>query len=594
MNRIGLICRYIKENPDSTQRDLAQKMGLSLGTVNTLIKECSRQRLIAQEKSIAGTYEVTGAGDAFLEQFKVDGALIIAAGFGSRFVPLTFETPKGLLEVFGERMIERQICQLHEVGVTDITIAVGYLKEKFEYLIDKYQVKLLYNPEYSCKNTLATIYHARKVLEGRNMYLLSSDNWMRENMFHSYECGAWYSSAYMEGDTSEWVLSYNKKGRITEIQVGGRNSWVMYGPVFFSKEFSNAFLPILKCDYQTPGTEQFYWENVLIGHLDELEININRQPENQVYEFENLEELRKFDTRYQNQSDNKALELISEVFQIPESEIHDIRCLKAGMTNNSFLFQVSGKHYICRIPGVGTELLINRIEEGEVYKAIQPLGLSEHIIYMNGRTGYKISKYYEGARNSRADDWDDVAACMSLLRRLHHSGLSVGHEFNIRERIFFYERLCSAHGGTLFEDYETVRGWMVELMDRLDGMDRPRALAHIDSVADNFLFLPDGSVRLIDWEYSGMCDPLIDIGMCAIYSYYDEPSVEKLMEIYFGRPASKEERLVVYSYIALGGFLWSLWAVYKASLGEEFGEYTLIMYRYAKDYYRKITGMVQK
>lgn len=85
-------------------------------------------------------------------------------------------------------MIERQIRQLHEAGVYDITIAVGYLKEKFEYLIDKYQVKLLYNPEYSCKNTLATIYRARKVLQGRNMYVLSSDNWIRDNMFHSHEC----------------------------------------------------------------------------------------------------------------------------------------------------------------------------------------------------------------------------------------------------------------------------------------------------------------------------------------------------------------------------------------------------------------------
>lgn len=94
---------------------------------------------------------LTETGQAVLAPYKVDGALIIAAGFGSRFVPLTFETPKGLLEVFGERMIERQIRQLHEAGVYDITIAVGYLKEKFEYLIDKYDVKLLYNPEYSCK-----------------------------------------------------------------------------------------------------------------------------------------------------------------------------------------------------------------------------------------------------------------------------------------------------------------------------------------------------------------------------------------------------------------------------------------------------------
>ena len=65
--------------------------------------------------------------------------------------------------------------------------------------------------EYSSKNTLATIYRARKVLEGRNMYLLSSDNWLRENMYHAYECGAWYSSAFQKGDTKEWCLTFQKR-----------------------------------------------------------------------------------------------------------------------------------------------------------------------------------------------------------------------------------------------------------------------------------------------------------------------------------------------------------------------------------------------
>lgn len=591
MDRIGLICRHIKENPYCTQRELAEALELSLGTINTLIKECSLRKLIAQEKSIAGTYELTGAGDEFLEQFKVEGALIIAAGFGSRFVPLTFETPKGLLEVFGERMIERQIKQLHEVGITDITIAVGYLKEKFEYLIDKYEVKLLYNPEYSSKNTLATIYRAREILKGRNMYLLSSDNWMRSNMFHAYECASWYSSVYMDGKTSEWVLSYNKKGRITNVQVGGENSWVMYGPVFFSKTFSAAFLPILEKYYHTPGTEQFYWEQAYLDHVNELEMDINRQPDHQVYEFENLEELRKFDSRYQTHSDNKAMELVSTVFEVPESEIQDIRCLKSGMTNKSFLFQINDEHYICRIPGPGTELLINRVEEAQVYEAIAPLDISEHIIYINGKTGYKVAEYYDGARNSRADHWEDVEQCMETLHKLHESNLQVDHEFNIRERIAFYERLCTSHGGTLFEDYEMVRGWMEELMDQLDTLGRKKVLAHIDSVADNFLFLPDGSVRLIDWEYAGMCDPLIDVAMCAIYSYYNEAEADQLISIYFHhfhREATDEERLSIYAHMALGGFLWSLWAVYKSAVGDEFGEYTLVMYRYAKRYYRKI------
>ena len=266
MNRYGLLCRCILEHPKVTQRELALMLDVSLGTVNTLIKECTAKAYLALNSE--GDYELTSAGMAFMEQFRVEAALIIAAGFGSRFVPLTFETPKGLLEVFGERMIERQIKQLHAANIRDITIVVGYLKEKFEYLIDKYQVKLLYNPEYSCKNTLATVYRAREVLRERNVYLLSSDNWMRENMYHTYECGGWYSSVFMEGDTSEWCLSFNKKGRITESHIGGRDSWVMYGPVFFSKQFSRQFLPVLESYYQIGGTQQFYWEQVYTDLLN--------------------------------------------------------------------------------------------------------------------------------------------------------------------------------------------------------------------------------------------------------------------------------------------------------------------------------------
>ena len=154
----------------------------------------------------------------------VDSALILAAGFGSRFVPLTYECPKGLLEVFSERMIERQIKQLHKVGIKEITIVVGYLKEKFEYLIDLYGVKLLYNPEFAEKNTLATLYHAREAVKGKNFYILSSDNWMRENLYHSIEPYSWYAASFMEGETKEWALTVSETGRILPIVCTVRSS----------------------------------------------------------------------------------------------------------------------------------------------------------------------------------------------------------------------------------------------------------------------------------------------------------------------------------------------------------------------------------
>ena len=601
MDRFGLLCRSIYEDKNITQRELASVMNLSLGTCNRLVKDAQAEGLITFD-SETGEYTLLNKGMELLEQYRVDSAVILAAGFGSRFVPLTFETPKGLLEVFGERMIERQIAQLHEVGVTDITIVVGYLKEKFEYLIDKWGVKLLYNPEYHNKNTLTTVYRARDCFKGKNTYLLSSDNWIRNNMYHTYECGAWYSSVYMEGKTSEWCMDSNKKGLITKVQVGGSDSWVMYGPVFFSKQFTEEFFPILETYYHTPGTEQMYWEQVFVdlvnGTVSEHlpgknkfhvpEMYINKQPADQVYEFENLEELRLFDKRYQNHSDNVAMELVADVLHIPESEITDLRCLKSGMTNKSFLFRVKDRSYICRIPGPGTGLLINRKQEKEVYDSVKGLGITEHVIYMNGDTGYKISEYYEGVRTSDARNWDDVARCMELVKKLHSSFIRVGHSFDIRERIDFYESICNGYEKQLFEDYSDVKRNMIVLMNRLDRLKRPKVLSHIDSVCDNFLFLPDGSIKLIDWEYAGMCDPMIDVSMCAIYSYYNEEEVEKLIQLYLGHEPSAEERFVYYSYIALGGFLWCLWAVYKSSVGEEFGDYTLIMYRYAKNYFKKI------
>ncbi len=591
MNRQVLLCRSILENPSITQRELADQFFLSLGTVNHLVKECTGLGYIHTADD--GTYQVTEAGRTFLEPFQVDGALFIAAGFGSRFVPLTFETPKGLLEVQGERMIERQIKQLHAVGIRDITIAVGYLKEKFEYLIDRYQVKLIYNPEYASKNTLATIYHARAALEGKNMYILSSDNWMRENMFHAYEWGAWYSSVRMPGETSEWCLSYNKKGLITDVTVGGHDAWVMYGPAFFTKEFSQTFLKELEWYYRQPGTEQFYWEQVLMDLLKKKTnppICINRQKENQVYEFENLEELRRFDQKYQNQSDNAALALVSQVFKVPESEIVHIRCLKSGMTNKSFLFQIRQTQYICRIPGPGTELLINRRQEKAVYDQVSHLGITEHVLYFNGETGYKISEYYENARMADCENSQDMEKCMEFLRNFHQAGIYVDHRFDLKEKILFYEGLCLSHGQIPFEDYQTVRKWMMKLLDEIQRLNRPQVLAHIDANVDNFLMFPDGGIKLIDWEYAAMADPILDIAMCSIYSYYDFEKAFWLLKLYLGREGTEEEKFVLTAFMALSGFLWSLWAVYKSFLGDEFGEYTIIMYRYGKQGYRRLFG----
>lgn len=618
MNRKVLILRNILEKPEITQRELCRKCGTALGTVNGEIRRLLEEGYLRTLPD--GQKEVTAEGLSFLAPFRAERAVIMAAGFGSRFVPLTLETPKGLLPVFGEPMIERQIRQLHEAGITDISVIVGYMKEAFEYLTDKYGVKLIYNPEFTTKNTLASLYHAREALAGSNTYILSSDNWMRENLYHTYEPCAWYAAAHTDGPTAEWVLETDKNGRIRDTYPGGCDCDYMYGPAYFTKEFSKAFLPVLARYYEMPGTENYYWEHVLmemlngrakkrlLGFFGKIEaeraiapeIYINRQEDGIIYEFENLEELRAFDPRYENDSGSKAMQLVSTVLGVPESEITKIRCLKAGMTNQSWLFSVKGLSYICRIPGRGTEKLISRQEEKSVYDAVTSLNITEEIVYFDAESGYKISRYYENSRNADAKNAEDMRQCMTLLRSLHEAGIRVPHSFDLGERLLYYEDLILEASGqpedglsaaVPFRDYPEMRKRASALLTRLSEQNRPRTLCHIDSVSDNFIFTEeDGAkcLRLIDWEYAGMADPLLDVAMCAIYSFYSEEEALALAGYYFGREPSAEERDIIFAYMALGGLLWSLWGVYKEKLGVQFTDYTIRMYRYFKEYSKKV------
>ena len=618
-NHYVILLRTLLEKPESTQRELAKQADVSLGKLNQEITACCALGYLSRSSETEGgrgrnvSFSVTEKGREMLADYRVDSALILASGFGSRFVPLTYETPKGLLPVFGERMIERQIRQLHEAGITDISLMVGYLKEKFDYLIDKFGVKLIYNPEFSCKNTLATLYHARELLQGKNCYILSSDNWMRENMYHHYEPYAWYAASFMPGPTREWAMHFGKNGILKSVQIGGEDSWCMYGPVYFTREFSAKLLPLIEAYYRMPGTEQFYWEDVLIRNLKTLPpMHVNRQPENQIYEFENLEELRQFDPSYLENSGSEAMALVSRVLAVPESDIVEIRCLKAGMTNKSWLFRVKesaespqrGRCFICRIPGPGTGKLINRRQEASVYQAVQPLGITEELIYFDPESGYKISRYYAGARNADYAKPEERECCMAMLKKLHNSGIQLGHAFDIHERLGYYESLCRADGHEIsFQDYPEIREKAGLVLRWLESLHRPRTICHIDAVKDNFIFTEEG-LKMIDWEYCGMADPLIDIAMAAIYSYMSFDEARELLAAYLAAPCTDEGGnavgpgiadggegidllcLIVTAYMGLGGLLWALWCDYKISLGESFGDYTLRMYRYFKDSYQ--------
>jgi thiamine kinase-like enzyme len=149
-----------------------------------------------------------------------------------------------------------------------------------------------------------------------------------------------------------------------------------------------------------------------------------------------------------------------------------------------------------------------------------------------------------------------------------------------------YEGLGEGIDSIRFTDYREVRWKANELLALRERLAIPEILCHIDYIYANVLWLPDGSERVIDWEYSGAADPIIDIAMFSIYSYFPRERADLALSYYLGRAPQRDESCRLYMYMALAGFLWALWCQYKQGLGEEFGEYPLVQYRYMKDFYR--------
>lgn len=266
-------------------------------------------------------------------------------------------------------------------------------------------------------------------------------------------------------------------------------------------------------------------------------------------------------------------------------EIRDLRPTAAGMTNRSFRFVCRGVEYILRVPGEGTDKLINRRQEAENYQALQGECIADRLLALDPETGYKLTEYWPETRNCDPADPLQVKACMEFLRRFHEKALQVGHTFDLFREIGFYERLMG--GVSRHPDYETVRRRCMGMKEYLSGLEKDCVLTHVDAVPDNFLFVrhEDGDqIHLIDWEYAGMHDPHLDIAMFAVYAGYDRQMLHKLMEWYFGGDCGPEIRRKIYCYVALSGLLWSNWCEYKRQLGVDFGEYARMQYRYASEY----------
>ena len=287
------VLTYLEANKESkTQREIAKDTGISVGSVNKIMSEFSESGLVSGGK-------ITEKGIEALEPYRVKRAVFIAAGFGSRLVPITLNTPKPLVRVKGQRIIDSLLDAVVAAGIEDIVIVRGYLGEQFDQLLIKYpNIKFIENPIYNECNNISSAYLARDLIGGS--YVFEADLLLyNPALISKYQ----YCTNYLgvpTDRTDDWCLITDSSGYVKKLSVGGINCHHLYGLSYWTEEDGARLSENIKEVFENvPGGKERYWDEFALGYyIDEYKVSVRECTFDDIIEIDTFNELKKIDKNY--------------------------------------------------------------------------------------------------------------------------------------------------------------------------------------------------------------------------------------------------------------------------------------------------------
>lgn len=538
-----------------------------------------------------------------ISPLKVSNAVILAAGGSDISAKSVYSVPKGLFMKNGETLIERQIRQLREAGIQDITVVIAYKQELYFFLQDKWGVNLEVNPDLK-KNNVYSLYIARNHLG--NTYICNCDNYFEENPFSPYEYSSFHATVFKENAHNELVIRKNSFGRILEVFSNAKSGECIYGHAYIDRQFSRLLVRFMEQEIGDFRMSALFWEEFVSRHADDLDLYARKYSGELLYEFDSIQEIQNIDGLFLGNVSGRINQKICNVLGCSKEEIGDIVILEKGLTNILFTFVVRGERYIFRYPGDSSQFFIYRKNECLAQKLAAQAHADDTCVYID-ESGVKISRFRENCRDLHAIYYEDVEFMKALARKIrafHEQGYDLpDREEYTYDPIYQCERLfreASKTKGNLFKLFEQEWAMMRKLQTyaEMDGI--RKTICHNDINMDNVL-LTDTTLDIIDWEFAGYNDPGYDFGRVIAGLTYevDDPKIGEILEAYFGRPATEKEYLHWMAYSAIHNWYYVGWALYKESINESSRDWMLFFFKQAKKLagwcipqYEKLYGII--
>ncbi|MBL4932619.1 phosphotransferase [Clostridium paridis] len=606
-NTIFRILECINNERTLKQRDISKVLDISLGKVNMLLNELEKSNHISIVKDGKEyTYKLTTLGINELENYLshqkdkklniqhkkekniIKKAIILAAGEKKNF-----EKPVCLMDLEDNKIIDRTINILRNLGIEEFIIVAGYQKEYFDEFEGNSSFKIVENDKYKWTGSMHSLMMAKEyinedfllieddlIIEERALQELL-DNEKRDCMLITNESGSG-DEAFVQ-IKEEHVFKLSK-----DMRMFNRIDGEMLGALKISIDVYEKMLNEMKSNMNP----YINYEYVLMDVARNYNIGYAKVNDivwtdiDKINDYENLiKRIYPLIARKELEFKEKNIkECIREAMNVEESDITNISPI-GGMTNRNYKVSVKNEDYVLRMAGKGTEEMINRIDEKNNSSLAADLGIDSKLIYHNPDTGVKISKYIENADTltaMTAKKEANMELVIGLLKKLHYSEIPIKNVFDPYVLIEKYEDLGKKYKGAFYEGYDEVKQKVLILKEILIENDVELKPCHNDTLPDNFV-KSNSKMYLIDWEYSGLNDPMWDLAAHSLESGFNENEEELFLRLYFdGEPKEKYRKRILINKI-LQDFLWSIWTIIKEAKGDNFGSYGIDRFNRAKE-----------